>query len=279
MGMRRLARKAKNALFATRLGAFLVDRLIDFTQYAVFSPRTVSLMRFDALRQRARISNPSENIDPSETKLHVGCGKRLVPGWLNVDVAGTECTVDLACGCLPWRDGVFDAIVSQHVIEHLELMDEVLPLLLELRRVAKPGAEIWLSCPDLEKACRSYLDHKGADLLEDFITRFPELKEWREIPSHMINSLFDQQGEHKNLFDFDLLRWTCNKAGFVDCTRMQEADLLDRFPEFPRRNDDSHSIYVRAVSSNSLLSRNLAKTATQSDGRLTELVAASAHTR
>ncbi len=178
--------------------------------------------------------------------LHLGCGKRIVPGWLNVDVVGGEQLVDLGCGALPWPDGVFEAIVSQHVIEHLELFDEVIPLLRDLRRVAKPGAELWLSCPDLEKTCRSYMEYRGADMLEDFITRFPSLAAWRPIPSHMINALFHQDGEHKNLFDYDLLCWSCRQVGWRDCVRVDEAQLLSRFPEFPPRNDDYHSIYICA---------------------------------
>jgi len=229
------------------MGAPLLDRIIDLTQYSVFSPRTVALMRMDAFRLRARLSQPREKVSPKERRLHIGCGKRVVAGWLNVDVAGTEPCVDLASGSLPWPDGVFTAIVGQHVIEHLELFDEALPLLRELKRVSAAGCEIWLSCPDLATVCKSYVDEKGTGLLEDFIARFPKLDEWRPIPMHIVNAMFDQGGEHKNLFDFELLQWALGKAGFVDCKHVQERDLLDRFPGFPPRNDDYHTLYVRAV--------------------------------
>jgi predicted SAM-dependent methyltransferase len=204
-------------------------------------------MRMDSARLRARLYKHREKSVTSSTKLHLGCGKRLVPGWLNVDVAGDGVLVDLATVPLPWQDGVFNVIVSQHVIEHLEFMEEVIPLLRELRRTAKAGAEIWLSCPDLEKTCRSYLENHGADMLEDFITRFPDLKAWRAIPAHMINSLFHQQGEHKNLYDYAMLKWACDQTGWANCTHVVEADLLKRFPDFPARNDDFHSIYITAT--------------------------------
>jgi predicted SAM-dependent methyltransferase len=212
----------------------------------VFSERTRVLVDFDLMRMKARLGMPKRPVQPSQAKLHLGCGKRIVAGWLNVDVVNSVCSVDLAAGRLPWPDAVFEFIVSQHVIEHLELFNEGLPLLRELRRISKPKAEIWLSCPDMEKVCKSYLLDKGATLRVEFEKEFPPLAEWKELPSQMINSLFHQEGEHKNLFDFDLLAWACQKAGFIDCTRVTEADLLSRFPEFPKRNDENHTLYMRA---------------------------------
>jgi hypothetical protein len=37
------------------------------------------------------------------------------------------------------------------------------------------------------------------------------------------------------------------RSGFRDVRRVSEADLLARFPEFPFRGDDLHSLYLRAV--------------------------------
>ena len=65
------------------------------------------------------------------------------------------------------EDGVLNAITGQHVIEHLDLGRELLPLLIELRRVADEGAELWLSCPDLQKVCEGYVADRGAGLMED----------------------------------------------------------------------------------------------------------------
>ena len=215
---------------------------------AMLSPRTRSLVLFDLRRLQARWSHFRwGKIQPSCDRLHFGCGTRRVAGWVNVDVARSDYNVDLASGSLPWRDDVFSAIVAQQVIEHLDLQKELLPLLRELRRVAKPGAELWLSCPDMEKVCRSYLECRGADLLEDRQARWPDFSLHNTPTQHMINVLFHQGGQHKNLFDFDLLRWTLETAGFCECRRVSEANFLRRFPEFPPRNDDSVSLYVSAV--------------------------------
>lgn len=66
-------------------------------------------------------------------------------------------------------------------------------------------------------------------------------------PQEMINRIFHQGGEHKNLFDFELLSWALKKAGFGSGEQVGEADFLNCFPEFPRRADDYHSLYVRAT--------------------------------
>ena len=62
---------------------------------------------------------------------------------------------------------MLSVIVSQHVIEHLELIDELLPLFSELKRVLRLGGQIWLSCPDMEKICRLYVDGRTRELVED----------------------------------------------------------------------------------------------------------------
>jgi hypothetical protein len=99
----------------------------------------------------------------------------------------------------------------------------------------------------MEKVCRSYLEHKGADLVEDRRSRFPDFSLEHVPVQQMINVYFPQAGEHKNLYDFDLLRWALGQAGLVDCTRVSEQALLSRFPDIPPRSDDFASLYVRAA--------------------------------
>ncbi len=214
----------------------------------IFAQRTRALLYFDLHRLRARWSHPHcAKVVPHCDKLHFGCGGRRVERWLNVDMHDSEYDVDLAFGRLPWQDRVFSAIVGQQVIEHLELHTECIPLFKELDRVAKRGAQIWLSCPDMEKVCRSYLHSRGADVLEDRLTRCPDFSLQGAPVQHVVNDLFHQGGEHKNLFDFELLQWAMEQGGFRDCRRVNEAEMLRRFPEFPARNDDSFSLYVTAV--------------------------------
>jgi predicted SAM-dependent methyltransferase len=212
----------------------------------LISRRTSHALKFDLLRLRARFRHPRAAVQPDYPRLHLGCGKRRVTGWLNVDVAGSDYDVDLASGALPWSDGSFDQVVSQQVIEHLDLDTELIPLLVELRRVLRPGGEIWLSTPDLERICDSYAQDRGRLLEADRKARWPDFNLAGKPPQHMLNVLFHQGGEHQNLFDYDFLEWLMQHTGFTGCERTDEEAFLRLFPEFPRRDDDRTSVYLRA---------------------------------
>lgn len=224
-----------------------VRALIKSVALGAFSRQTLKGLQLDLLRMRARAKRIADrDVVPLPSRIHLGCGRRRVAGWLNVDVAGSDYDVDLGCGRLPWQSGSAAAVVSQQVVEHLELESEFLPLLQELRRVLRPGGELWIACPDMEKICRSYIEHRGADLLDDKRVRYPDYS-LGEVPTqHMINVFFQQGGQHKNLYDFGLLDWALRRSGFATCERKVEQDLLDRYPGFPERQDDYHSIYIRA---------------------------------
>jgi len=201
---------------------------------------------FDLARAKARIGH-HRRVTPDCPKLHFGCGNRRIPGWLNVDVAGSDFDVDLGGGSLPWHNDVFESAVGQHVIEHLELHSQLLPFLTELRRVCRPSAKIWLSCPSMKAVCEDYLKRKGGGMLSDRRSRVPDFDLGGAPPQHMINELFTQRGEHKNLFDFELLQWATSTSGFTACVEVQENDLRDAFPEFPPRSDGFQTLYVCAT--------------------------------
>ena len=244
----KLAKAISNQAFRTRFGQVMLRLGINATRHRVFAPRTAALMEFDLARLKARAKHPAKGaqITAFYDQLHFGCGARRIPGWLNVDVSNSDYDVDLASD-LPWRDGQFSAIVAQQVIEHLELQSELLPLLRELRRVSKTGAEIWLSCPDMGLVCQSYGDDKGQGLVDDWLTRYRGPAPVADMPSqHMINYLFHQSGEHRNLLDADLLTWALMNSGFAECQQVGEEQLLQRFPEFPPRRDGRYSLYMRA---------------------------------
>ena len=233
----------------------------------LFSHRTLYQMQFDLMRWQARRRRRGETaVVPAIPRLHLGCGRRQVSGWLNVDVADSEYDVDIAAGRLPWATDSFDEVVAQHVVEHLELMAELIPLLTELHRVMRPGGTIWLSCPDMEKVTRSYLEQGMANLWADKQTRWPGSNAEREglrrrgapprYPHHlldevprvqMLNQFFHQWGEHKNLFDFDLLNWALTATGFSLTERVDEPTFLAAHPTFPPRQDDAQTLFVRAT--------------------------------
>ncbi len=201
---------------------------------------------YELKRFKTRLLQTKKQSIPKLKKLHLGSGARKVQGWLNVDLTNSDYNLDLTYK-LPWVDNSFDFVVSQHFVEHLTAEDELKPLFAELQRVVAPKGEMWLTTPDLEKLCVSYLNHKCEDLVEDRKTR---MKNWslNGFPSqHFMNDLFKHSGAHRNLFDFELLEWMLLEAGFSKVERTEEKDLLTNFPEIPKRGDDKQALYVKVT--------------------------------
>lgn len=213
------------------------------------SVRQYQLLRalsYEWKRWKCRVFSPKK-FKTEKTHFHLGCGDRHIDGWLNVDLFESDLNLDIANGKLPLESGHFRAIVSQHVVEHLFIEDELIPLLKECFRILELGGELWLATPDMEKSIRSYIDHLNLDMIEDRQKRLPHWSLHQYPHQHFMNDLFYQDGEHKNLFDYGLLEWTLRQSGFSIVDRVSETEMLRRFPAFPPRRDDYQSLYVRAV--------------------------------
>jgi SAM-dependent methyltransferase len=84
-------------------------------------------------------------------KLNIGCGHDLLDGYVNLDrsdAVGADVVFDLeACKKrkkLPFEDNTFDEIFASHILEHVK---NILPLMEELYRVAKPDCHFLIRVP------------------------------------------------------------------------------------------------------------------------------------
>jgi predicted SAM-dependent methyltransferase len=223
--------------------------LVDRTLGALgFDSRTSMYLKFDLRRLYARLRHHRRLVKKARTKLHLGAGERIVEGWLNCDVTGSQFDIDLAAATLPFVSGQFTVIIAQQVIEHLEFDPTALRFLRECHRILQPAGHIWLSCPDLEKMCVAYITDRCKALDEGLMRHSPA---WRCSPDfpvqHRINYYFHQGGEHRNLLDYEMLNWALVNAGFREVRRVEEAELLMAYPEFPPRNDERESILIKAI--------------------------------
>lgn len=88
--------------------------------------------------------------DIKANKLHLGCGRNILNGWINldcVDASGVDVVCDLdSCrnNPLPFQDNYIEEFYASHLIEHIK---NPLPLMEELYRIAKPGAKAVFKCP------------------------------------------------------------------------------------------------------------------------------------
>ena len=92
----------------------------------------------------------SAESNTTDKRLHLGCGRTILPGWVNLDMMpgnGVDVVADLdRCSevPLPFEDDSFDAFLASHLFEHLR---NPLPFMQELHRIAKPGAKAIFRVP------------------------------------------------------------------------------------------------------------------------------------
>lgn len=90
--------------------------------------------------------------------LNLGCGRRVHPNWVNVDVVASAPSVrthNLLEG-IPYPDSFFDVVYHSHLLEHLPRKDAP-RFLKECHRVLAPGGILRVVVPDLENIARNYL--------------------------------------------------------------------------------------------------------------------------
>jgi len=99
-------------------------------------------------------------------KLNLGCGDKILPGYVNVDVAETRAgkRPDVLCDLRalePFESDSADEILAVHVVEHFWRW-EVAEVLKEWLRVLRPGGRMVLECPNLAAACEAFLADQEA---------------------------------------------------------------------------------------------------------------------
>ena len=79
--------------------------------------------------------------------LDLGCGNKKLPGAIGIDInplSDADVIHDLNILPYPFEDSLFDEIIADNVVEHL---DDVIKIMEELSRISKPGARIKIIVP------------------------------------------------------------------------------------------------------------------------------------
>ena len=135
-------------------------------------------------------------------KLHLGCGKRYLPGYTHIDLSDYphidhRCSVDQ----LPmFEDESVDLIYASHVLEYFSDQESVV-VLQEWRKKLKTGGILRLAVPNFEALCHKYF--WGCDI--KYISG-PILGIWEVSPGKTI--------QHKCLYDYEKLKCRLKDCGF-----------------------------------------------------------------
>ncbi|MBI2995142.1 MAG: sulfotransferase [Candidatus Melainabacteria bacterium] len=163
--------------------------------------------------------------------LQVGSGSNILPGWLNTD--SNPCSNNIvfldSTKKFPFKNNTFDYIFSEHHIEHLSYF-EGLHMLKECYRILKPKGKIRIATPDLKVFIDLYNPQKSniQKRYINFISNNYNSSIGIQKDIIVINSIFKNFG-HKFVYDFEILKMTLEKVGFINVTFFKPQESNDDF--------------------------------------------------
>jgi len=162
-------------------------------------------------------------------KLHLGCGKRNFPGFINVDLADyphihhKRSVDDLS----PFENGSVDLIYASHVFEYFKFSDAP-RVLAEWRRVLRTGGILKLAVPDLTKLISAYeISHNALDIQGPIYGLMDIISDGKPRVVY-----------HKVLYDFNLLEKILEQNGFDCVMRYDWKEFL------PEGTEDHSAAYI-----------------------------------
>lgn len=138
--------------------------------------------------------------------LHLGCGKRYIPGFIHCDLSDydhIDYKIDVS-KLDPFASGSVDLIYACHVLEYFDRL-HVKSVLAEWRRVLKVGGILRISVPNFESIVKIYL--QNLDLDQPGILG-PLYGKWQI--NNTSENLF-----HKTVYDFKSLEKLLVSSGFT----------------------------------------------------------------
>lgn len=149
------------------------------------------------------------------TKLHLGCGKRFIPGFCHIDLAKLD-HIDFYhdIRTLPmFEDNSVEEIYACHVLEYFDRI-EVLDVLREWSRVLEPGGILRVAVPDFEALEYVYLMYGLERILGPLYGRW-------EVGDGLVIY-------HKTVYNIEDLTAVLESCGFVDVHRYEWRETIHK---------------------------------------------------
>lgn len=141
-------------------------------------------------------------------KLHLGCGKRYIPGFIHIDIASHkhidyQTSVD---NLFEIEDSSCSLIYASHVLPYFDKID-VPVVLKEWYRVLEIGGTLRLCVPNFDKYAALYQITKNLDLLIGALHGRMEIESVDGIKEVI---------HIKSTYDFETLKSSLIESGFVN---------------------------------------------------------------
>lgn len=193
-----------------------------------------------AVTRAAMVARRGQRLEPigGQLRLHLASGERVLPGWHNIDLAGSQADFlwDLRRP-LPVDAGTATAIFSEHFMEHVPLPGAA-QLFRRCFELMAPGGVIRMGVPDFSAYFRDYAS--GGGMIE-------RARPGRPTRMVALNELVYSYG-HACLWDFETMGGLMTEVGFVEARECRYGDSrLDPVPDWDYRSKHEPTLYVEAI--------------------------------
>lgn len=186
-------------------------------------------MRHWQLKTRAKQQIHAYLKEQSNPRLHVGSGPNFLPGWLNADLRPVDHrSVFLdATTPFPLPGNSFEAVFSEHLIEHLPYADGQV-MLRESLRILRPGGRIRIATPNLENLVTLISNRSGAVQTEYVDVVSSKYLPWNKgrQAAHVVTNFFWDFG-HVCVYDPPSLEEALSQAGFTQITQVADRESTE----------------------------------------------------
>ena len=108
--------------------------------------------------KRRLIEPPLPENSDGKVLVHIGCGEKNAPGFINVDarpLAHVHVVTDDITSLADFETGTVDLVYMCHILEHIK-RDDLGKVLSEMKRVLKDGGVLRISVPDFDRLIEVY---------------------------------------------------------------------------------------------------------------------------
>ncbi len=166
-------------------------------------------------------------------KLHLGCGRNYLRGWINTDINSKKFQLDQELDItknFPFENNTISYIFSEHVIEHMDYKEGKF-MLEECYRVMRPNGKIRISTPDLKFLIKLYTKDK-TQLQKDYINlninhRAYDIDKYHCTDAFIINNFVRAWG-HLFIYDKETLTNLLKEIGFKNINSYNICESEDK---------------------------------------------------